>query len=106
MTGKKTRVDIRARLSDGTNVNVEMQTTAKDYSDKRCLQYWSKRYSEDLKEGQDYSKLNKTICIWILNENILEEFGDYQSDWKIVDVKHQIYNRFELFELNILVVNY
>ena len=39
---------------------------------KRSLYYWSKLYSEQLNEGEDYSILKRTICINILNFKYLK----------------------------------
>ena len=39
---------------------------------KRSLYYWSKLYSEQLNEGEDYSVLKRTICINILNFKYLK----------------------------------
>ncbi len=39
---------------------------------KRSLYYWSKLYSEQLNEGEDYSLLKRTICINILNFKYLK----------------------------------
>ena len=41
-------------------------TDEADY-DKRALYYWAKLYTEQLKSGEDYSKLSKAIGIHILN---------------------------------------
>ena len=35
--GKQSRVDVRTKLSDGTEVNIEIQADAKKYSDDRCI---------------------------------------------------------------------
>ena len=67
MAGKKSRVDVRTRLADGTDVNIEMQVNISKYSDKRCLQHWSRIYNNNINEGDDYQNLRKTICIWILD---------------------------------------
>ena len=47
--GKTSRIDVRAKLSDGTEVNIEAQSNVSSYSEERCLQYWSKIYSNNLK---------------------------------------------------------
>ena len=39
---------------------------------KRSLYYWSKLYEEQLNEGEDYSKLARTVCINILNFKYLK----------------------------------
>ena len=49
---------------------------------QRSLYYWSKIYSQQLDEGQKYSKLKKTICINILDFNTLKT-EKYHSIFKI-----------------------
>ena len=88
LDGKKSRVDVRTRLSDGTEVNIEMQVDTAKYNDKRCLQHWSKIYNNTIKKGEDYSKLRKTICIWILDGEIYKEFEDIDSKWQIANLKY------------------
>ena len=97
--GRLSRVDVRAMLSDGTNVNIEMQMKATGYSDKRCLQHWSKLYSNSLSAGNKYTDLKKTICIWILNENIFPEYKDFESKYFIQSQEHPELNRFSDMEL-------
>ena len=100
--GKKTSVDVRTRLSDGTEVNIEMQMDSSKYSDKRCLQHWSKIYSNTLQKGEDYSTLRKSICIWILNGKVYKEFADIDSKWQIMNKKHMLTNHFEELEIYII----
>ena len=100
--GKGCRVDVRTKLSDGTEVNIEMQMDKSGYSDKRCLHYWSRMYANQLKSGDYYKDLKKTICIWIINDTLMPEFQDFQSDWKIIDEKHGITARFNDLEFHII----
>ena len=102
LKGKECQVDVRVRLKDGTQVNVEMQTDQSDYSDKRCLNYWARLYARQIKSGDDYHLLQKTICIWIINGTLMPEFQDFQSDWKIIDEKHGITARFNDLEFHII----
>ncbi len=39
---------------------------------RRSLYFWSKLYEEQLGEGEDYSKLKRTVCINILNFKYLK----------------------------------
>ena len=98
--GKLSRVDVRAKLSDGTNVNIEMQSKSSGYNDQRCLQHWSKLYSNELKNGQIYTNLKKTICIWILDENIFPEYDDFESKYEMVCREHPNSGRFSDMELH------
>lgn len=100
--GKKSRVDVRAKLSDGTEVNIEIQMDVSKFSEKRCLHYWSKIYSNNLSEGGKYKDLKKTICIWILNGSIYNEFKDFQSKCEIMNEKHMVSNHFQELEFHVV----
>ena len=64
-------LDIKATLSDGTRINIEMQIVDQYDMKKRSLYYLSRLYSEQLKQGDEYRKLNGAIGINILNFNLL-----------------------------------
>lgn len=102
ISGKKSRVDVRTKLSDGTEVNIEMQVDVSKYSDKRCLQHWSRIYNNNIEEGEDYKNLRKTICIWILDGKIYDEFEDIDSKWRIMNEKYGLKNHFNELEIHII----
>ena len=52
-------LDIKAKSVDGRRFNIEIQVTDEADYDKRALYYWAKLYAEQLKEGDDYSRLCK-----------------------------------------------
>ena len=54
-------LDIKATLNDGTRVNIEMQIVDQYDMKKRSLYYLSRLYSEQLKQGDEYRKLNGAI---------------------------------------------
>ena len=58
-------LDLKVRLDEKVVCNVEMQVIKYANIEKRILYYWSKLYSGEIHEGQDYNKLNKTILILI-----------------------------------------
>ena len=100
--GKKSRVDVRSRLSDGTEVNIEMQINPYEYSDKRCLQHWSKLYSNTLIEGNKYTDLKKTICIWIINGEVFKDIEEFHSKWEILNKKAPNSKHFKELEIHII----
>ena len=102
ISGKKSRVDVRTKLSDGTEVNIEMQVDVSKYSDKRCLQHWSRIYNNNIEEGEDYKNLCRTICIWILDGQIYDEFEDIDSKWRIMNEKYGLKNHFNELEIHII----
>lgn len=79
-------LDLRTELEGGTLCNIEIQLSNKSNIVDRILYYWSRAFSEQLIEGDDYGELHKTIAILIadfeLNEmNGIEELG---LKWKIM----------------------
>ena len=69
---KFSRLDVKATTSNEEIINIEIQLKNEYNMIKRSLYYWSKLYSEQLNEGEDYSILKRTICINILNFKYLK----------------------------------
>ena len=69
---KFSRLDVKATTSNNEIINIESQLKNEYNMIKRSLYYWSKLYSEQLNEGEDYSLLKRTICINILNFKYLK----------------------------------
>ena len=69
---KFSRLDVKATTSNEEIFNIEIQLKNEYNMIKRSLYYWSKLYSEQLNEGEDYSILKRTICINILNFKYLK----------------------------------
>ena len=69
---KFSRLDVKAKTSNDEIINIEIQLKNEYNMIKRSLYYWSKLYSEQLNEGEDYSLLKRTICINILNFKYLK----------------------------------
>jgi predicted transposase/invertase (TIGR01784 family) len=67
--------------------NIEMQIVDQDYYDKRALYYWARLYIGQLGTGVIYSKLEKTICINILNFSCIEGEEDYHNIYKLHNTK-------------------
>jgi len=67
INGKSCILDVRAVLEDGTRVNIEIQLRNEHNIDRRSLFYWSKMYSDTIKEGQDYRELPNVIAINIVD---------------------------------------
>ncbi|MBN1069251.1 Rpn family recombination-promoting nuclease/putative transposase [Clostridium botulinum] len=69
---KFSRLDVKAITDNNEIINIEIQLKNEYNMIKRSLYYWSKLYEEQLGEGEDYSKLQRTICINILNFKYLK----------------------------------
>ena len=99
--GKTSKLDDRTKLSDGTNVNIEVQNKIEDYSEQRDLAYWSKLYMNSLEKGKAYTDAEKTICIWILDEEVYD-FHKYHSEWIITEKELGQTAYFKDFEIHVI----
>lgn len=76
--GKFSRLDLNLKVADKL-INVEIQLRGNnDYLD-RTLFYWAKLYASELKSGEAYDKLKKTICVNIINFNMFDA-NDYHTE--------------------------
>jgi predicted transposase/invertase (TIGR01784 family) len=103
-TDKLSILDIKAKGIDGKQFNVEIQITDEADYDKRALYYWGKLYTEQLKTSEDYSKLNKTIGIHILNFTSITESDRYHHAFHLVDEKTGL-RYFKDIELHTIELN-
>ena len=89
-TEKAGRLDLRTKFADGTICQIEMQMLDKKDTVKRILYYWSKTYSKQLKKGECYKDLKKTIGIIITNYEVEELKGIEELDtkWQIIESKN------------------
>ena len=78
-------LDIRTKIDNIINCNIEMQIVDRKDIEKRLLFYWIKLYSLNIKSGQDYENLEKCIAILILDYNLksLNEIDKYLTKWSI-----------------------
>ena len=78
-------LDIKVKLNSIINCNIEMQIIDEKNIEKRILFCWCKMYISSIKEGRDYSKLEKCIVILFADFNIekLKEISKYITKWSI-----------------------
>jgi len=82
MGGKSCSLDVRARLKNGSMVNVEVQLRDKKNMDRRSLFYFSKVYTSDLEAGEDYIELPNVIAINIVDYNF-PKTKDFHSTFRL-----------------------
>lgn len=78
-------LDIKAKDSQGRYFNIEMQISDEGDYDKRALNYWAKTYSGQMGAGKDFSILQKTIAIHILNFNCIPENNKYNNKFIVME---------------------
>ena len=69
LNGKITYLDIKATDEKGKWYDIEIQVAPYDFFGMRLLFYWAKLYSSQLKSGQTYDDLRKTIVISLIDFN-------------------------------------
>ena len=74
LTSEKLSIlDLHVITETSMNINVEIQLVNQYNMIKRTIFYLSKMILSQLKKGEDYSALSRTITINILNFNYIEE---------------------------------
>ena len=84
------RLDLQAKLEDGTIVSIEMQLRNEYNIEERTTLYSGKVISRETERGTDYEDINQVIMINILGYNFLN-VEDYISETAIVLEKHRDY---------------
>ena len=103
---KSGRLDLKTKFQDGTICQIEMQMSDDKDTIKRILYYWSKTYSKQLKRGEYYKDLKKTIGIIITNYEVKELKGIEELDtkWQIINNKNDKRLLTEDLELRIIEI--
>lgn len=83
------KLDLRLNV-DNRIVNIEIQVNSESAFKERTLFYWSKMYSDELREGDGYNELKQTICINII-DFILFDCDDCHSRFMIMEKdRHEV----------------
>ena len=80
-------LDIKATDERGQYYNIEMQITDETNYEAHILYYWARLYTSQLKKGDAYENLRKTISINILNFNSILNESDYHNVFKLLNTK-------------------
>ena len=83
-------LDVIVEIDEKESCDLEMQVVENENIIKRILYYWGKLYTRNLKAGEDFGELKRTIVILIADFEVkgLEEQG-YHSKWKIIEEKQR-----------------
>ena len=103
--GKESRLDILGQTASGVKVNIEMQVNSLTSMGERSLYYWAKNYA-DLKRGEEYDQLKRTVAINILGFNLFDvkDYPNMHSCFGVYDIKTQcqLTNKLEIHFLELL----
>ena len=82
---KFSRLDVKATTSNKEHINIEIQVKNEYNMIQRILYYWSKMYSEQIQNRDNYSKLERTVCINILNFKYLKN-DKYHNAYRLKEI--------------------
>ena len=96
-------LDVRILMDNGTEIDVEIQLIKFIAWEDRTLFYVSKMITEQIKEGEDYSKIKKCIHIGVLDFVLFKDTGEFYSSFHLMeDNRHTVYSdkiEFHVIEL-------
>ncbi|MCI9177727.1 MAG: Rpn family recombination-promoting nuclease/putative transposase [Clostridia bacterium] len=98
-------LDMIAQINGNENCNVEIQLVNQEDIIERMLYYWGRIYTRELKKGENYGNLKKTITVLIANFEIdkLREL-DYHTSWKIIEENSRQVILTDRLELHIIML--
>ena len=95
-------LDIKLRLKDGTFVDIEIQNSWHFDFPERTLYYWSKMYNENIKQGQDYTKLPKCITINLIGKGFNKNKRLHNKYFVMEkDTKEPLFSKLEIHIINL-----
>ena len=82
---KNGRLDLRAIINGNTECDIEVQLVSNDNIAERFVYYWAKMYAANLKIGDKYSDLRKTIITCREGRRRSESWQKAESQSTIAD---------------------
>ena len=89
---KNGRLDLRAIINGNTECDIEVQLVSNDNIAERFVYYWAKMYAANLKIGDKYSDLRKTIIT-------CREGRRRSESWQKVESQSTIADKISFYEL-------
>ena len=82
----------KSEINGNTECDIEVQLVSNDNITERFLYYWAKMYAANLKIGDKYSDLRKTISIIILDDDfkLKKILKDHRQHGEYERVKQRI----------------
>lgn len=101
---KKSILDIRAKTTDNTKIDIEVQLNNLGNMDKRCLFYWCREFVKGIKSGQDYLELPMVIAINIVNFEFIkaDDFHTSFHLWEDIDRKCMLTDALEIHFIDMI----
>ena len=97
-------LDLQLEINENEKVDVEIQLIKKDNFIKRLVWYLTKLYSDQIKIGEDYDKIQKVVLIAITDFDLEEtkEIEEMETIWKMIETKNREQILTEDFEMRII----
>lgn len=83
-------LDLRAKDGCGRQYNIEVQLREQIHYVQRSLYYLTKLYSEQLKSGDEYEKLRRTVAISILDFPLFPKHIPLHTRFRFHDREHDL----------------
>jgi predicted transposase/invertase (TIGR01784 family) len=80
---KASKLDVLAKLADGTRTNIEVQIKNWYNMDRRTVFYWALKFTRDFAEGENYANLVPVIAINIIDFEYFKETEDFHTSFHI-----------------------
>lgn len=94
-------LDVRVMLTDGSQVDIEIQVASYKQWPERSLFYLCKMFCEQIRAGDSYEKMKKCIHVGILDFNLFNDSSEYYSRFHLwEDHRNQMYS--DKIEVHIL----
>ena len=87
---KDTYVDVKAKLSNGTTVIIEMQILNVQGMEQRILYNAAKAYSTQLVQGERYHLLNPVIALTLTDFVMFPEMAEYKSTFRLTEKNYLV----------------
>ncbi|MDR1898358.1 MAG: Rpn family recombination-promoting nuclease/putative transposase, partial [Prevotellaceae bacterium] len=94
-------LDVRAKLADGTMVNIEVQVRDVSNMDRRSLFYWSREYFKGIRSGQPYEELPNVVAINILGQEYLT-IDEIHASFHLWEDVHKDFRLTDALELHFI----
>lgn len=84
-------LDIRAKINNSIDCDIEMQLVDQNNIEKRILFYLSKMYGQNMKKGHDYFEANKCIAILFTDFDIksIAHIKKYITKWNFREEEYK-----------------
>uniref|UniRef100_UPI000FD8D343 Rpn family recombination-promoting nuclease/putative transposase n=1 Tax=Paenibacillus koleovorans TaxID=121608 RepID=UPI000FD8D343 len=99
---KTGRLDIAAETDDRVQYDIEMQLTDYRNMARRSLFYMSKMYIGSITQGDDYSKLKRTVTINLLDFILFKDREPFHSTFHLYDDRDKSLLLTDAFEVHFL----